>query len=85
MSRHDCITDADRLLGQLLYEHLPNGGERQIVHDDDPAGALIDRSRSAGLLVVGTRSRASTGDDILGATTTALLGNTRCPVAVLPH
>ena len=86
MSRHDSIADADRLLGDLLFEFLPGaGGERQVLHDDDPAGALIELSRSAGLLVVGARSRPSSGDEILSTTATALLANTRCPLAVLPH
>jgi nucleotide-binding universal stress UspA family protein len=83
---HDSITEADHLLADLLYAHLPDGhADRQVLHDSDPARALVELSRSASLLVAGTRSRVSSGDKALGATTIALLGRTACPLAVLPH
>lgn len=85
MSRHKSIGDADHLLGDILYEHVPDvRWERQVLHDRDSARALIDLSRSASLLVVGPRSRAPLQHDILGTTTTDLLGRTHCPLAVLP-
>ncbi len=86
LDRHDRITDADRLLADVLDEHLPGARyERQVLHDRDPARALAELSRTGSLLIVGARSRAPARDDVLGTTTAALLGRTACPLAVLPH
>jgi hypothetical protein len=53
--------------------------ERQIVHDADPARALINLSREAVLLVVAARL-----DGTLGSTVGRLAGHTCCPPAIVP-
>jgi nucleotide-binding universal stress UspA family protein len=88
LSRHNPMSDADRLLADVLYEHLAHievTPERQLVHDRLPAHALVDLSGSASLLVVAARSRVPDGNALLGDTVTALLGHTRCPLAILPQ
>ncbi|RZU54608.1 universal stress protein family protein [Krasilnikovia cinnamomea] len=86
LSRHDRISDADRLLTSILYDHLPADAadevERQILHDTDPAHALVSLSQEASLLVVAAGSHHA--GEALGHIPRALLGRTACPLAVLP-
>jgi hypothetical protein len=74
---------ADHLTSGCIADLLPAGEagfvERQIVHDDDPARALIALSREAAVLVV-----AAKPDGSLGSTARRLGGRTRCPLAVVP-
>lgn len=87
MCRHDRISDADRLLTTILYDHLPPEeaaeAEREIVHDADPVHALAQVSAQAALLVVAARSDPAGGGP-LGDTVRELVGRTACPLAVLP-
>jgi K+-sensing histidine kinase KdpD len=77
---YDQVSDSDRLLSDLLQD-LPPGEtaavERQILHDDDPARALIELSREAALLVM-------SGGSTRGRTVRRLAGRTWCPLAVVP-
>jgi nucleotide-binding universal stress UspA family protein len=86
--RPDGISDADRLLSAVLYDHLPpeaaDAAEREILHYDDPVNALLALSGDASLLVVGARSGPPTPTELLGDTARALVGRTTCPLAVLP-
>ncbi|GAB1691665.1 universal stress protein [Krasilnikovia sp. M28-CT-15] len=86
LSRHDRMSDADRLLTSILYDHLPadaaDAVERQILHDTDPAHALVSLSQEASLLVVAAGSHHA--GEVLGHIPRALLGRTACPLAVLP-
>ncbi|BFU44512.1 universal stress protein [Krasilnikovia sp. MM14-A1004] len=86
LTRHDRISDADRLLASILYDHLPADAadevERQILHDTDPAHALVSLSREASLLVVAAGSHHA--GEVLGHIPRALLGRTACPLAVVP-
>jgi hypothetical protein len=78
--RADEVSDSDRLLSDVLHDHLPPGEvdtvERQILHDDDPARALAGLSREGLLLVV-----AAVGE--VGSTVRRLAGRTWCPLAVV--
>lgn len=80
----DAMCDADRLLSAVLYDNLGESdaasAEREILHDDDPARALCALSAGASLLVVAAGARG----EPLGHTVQALIGVTRCPLAVLP-
>jgi len=79
-TRHEAMTDSDRLLTAVLYANLPPDEaaavDRQILHDDDPARALAALSRDAALVV------AAAGR--LGDTVRRLAGLTDRPVAVVP-
>lgn len=87
-NRHDQISDADRLLSAVLYDHLTlteaEATEREILHDRDVARALIALSGDVSLVVTAARSGPPTDDGPLGDTVRALIGRTGCPVAVLP-
>jgi nucleotide-binding universal stress UspA family protein len=86
--RHDRMSDADRLLSAILYDHLPaesaDGVEREILHDRDPVSALIALSAGASLIVVAARSGQTKGGEALGDTARGLVGHTACPLALLP-
>jgi hypothetical protein len=88
MAQHDRMSDADRLLSTIVYDHLPAeeaaATERAILHDNDPGRALVGLSAGTSLMVIAARSGPSTTGDRLGATVRALIGRTACPLAVLP-
>lgn len=50
----------------------------------DPAGALIDATSSAGLVVIGTRGGGGFTDRLLGTVSTAVPAHAHCPVVVVP-
>jgi nucleotide-binding universal stress UspA family protein len=50
---------------------------------DAPAFNLIDRSRNADMVVVGSRGRGALARTILGSVSTALVHRAQCPVAVI--
>jgi nucleotide-binding universal stress UspA family protein len=50
---------------------------------DNPARALVEQSRSAQLVVVGTRGHRPLAGALLGSTSHALLHHAACPVAVV--
>jgi nucleotide-binding universal stress UspA family protein len=58
--------------------------ERDVLHDPEPAEALVALSASASLLVVGMSSDRPAASEAPGSTTRAILGRTRCPVVVVP-
>ncbi|WP_127509711.1 universal stress protein [Actinoplanes solisilvae] len=84
---HRNLGEASRLLNTLVDEHLTEEDlppvERDVLHDEDPAGALLELSSGASLLVIGSASETHGPDDALGDTCRALVGRTRCPVAVV--
>jgi nucleotide-binding universal stress UspA family protein len=57
--------------------------EQRSVHDMNPSVALIDASRKAGLVVVGSRGRGGFVGLLLGSVGRDLVGNAHCPVAVV--
>ena len=77
------MAEADHLTSGYVANCLPphDAGtvERQVVHDADPARALIALSREAVLLVV-----AAKPDGSVGSTVGRLSGRTCCPLAVVP-
>ena len=50
----------------------------------DPATVLVDESRHARLLVVGSRGRGRLAGLVLGSTSRRVLRDSRCPAAVVP-
>lgn len=86
---HRNLGEARRLLTELLDEHLSveqaQEVEREVLHDADPAEALVALAESASMLVVAASSDRPHRSEVLGATTRSLLFRTACPVAVVPH
>lgn len=50
----------------------------------DPAGVLIELSRSSALVVVGTRAGGGFADRLLGTVSSALPAHSHCPTVVVP-
>ncbi len=51
----------------------------------DPTQTLIDESRGAALLVVGSRGRGHILGTVLGSVSQTVLNHARCPIAVVHH
>jgi nucleotide-binding universal stress UspA family protein len=49
----------------------------------DPGQVLVDESRSAALICVGTSRRGWASDGLLGPTATALVADAQCPLAII--
>jgi nucleotide-binding universal stress UspA family protein len=54
------------------------------VHTGDAAGVLVDLSRDARLVVVGTRGRGGFAERLLGTVSSALPAHAHCPTVVVP-
>jgi len=72
---------ADALAGWA--EKYPEVPLIPTVRPMDPAPALIDASRDAGLVVVGNRGHGGFARLLLGSVSQALIGHAACPVAVV--
>lgn len=72
---------ADALAGWA--EKYPEVPLIPTVRPMDPAPALIDASREAGLVVVGNRGHGGFARLLLGSVSQALIGHAACPVAVV--
>lgn len=55
------------------------------VVDAPPIPVLVDRSKDARMLVVGTRGLGAFRRDLLGSVSTAVAQHAHCPVAVIPE
>ncbi|GIF45422.1 universal stress protein [Actinoplanes xinjiangensis] len=82
------MPNADLMLAGLLYDCAADGGgnevERALLHDHDPAAALVALSHNeATLMVVSASSSPRTPDRPLGDTVRALAGRTGCPLLVV--
>ena len=57
---------------------------RTYIESGDPAGVLLDLSRQAELIVVGTRGRGGFVGRLLGSVSSALPAHAKCPTVVVP-
>ncbi len=64
-------------------EEFPDTEMRAVLVHDQPAPAMIDLSREAQLVVVGSRGRGGLAGLLLGSVSQALLHHAHCPVAVV--
>ena len=76
---------ADKLIRSMLADN--GGGEvevrRTVADEHKPAPFLVERSRDAELLVVGSRGRGSVGSMLLGSVSTHCVHHASCPVVVV--
>ncbi len=56
-----------------------------LAQQGDPTGTLVDLSKTAQIVVVGTRGGGGFADRLLGATSAALPAYAHCPVVVVPR
>ncbi|WP_039931783.1 universal stress protein [Streptomyces viridochromogenes] len=67
---------------QEKYPRVTADADVMLLH---PAEALLNASRSAGLLVVGRRTEPRAAEGRLGPVTHAVLHHARCPLVLVPH
>ncbi len=82
----DLAADEERLLAEALAGHRerhPDVAVERRVLRRGPREALIEASRGASLVVVGTRGRGGFTGMLLGSVSQALLHHADCPVAVV--
>ncbi|MFF5989592.1 universal stress protein [Prauserella flavalba] len=71
---------AERLAG--WREHYPDVTVRRVLVKDRPRHELLEWSRRAQLVVVGSRGRGGFRGMLLGSTSQALIHNAECPVMI---
>ena len=64
-------------------EEFPGVDLLEKVVGGDPAAALVDESRGAELIVVGSHGRGGLGGILRGSVSHTLLHHAHCPVAVV--
>lgn len=75
---------ADALVRSMLSENEGDVEVRRMVAEaHKPAPYLVERSRDAVLLVVGSRGRGSVGSMLLGSVSTYCVHHADCPVVVI--
>ncbi len=79
--------EAERMLAEqlagLLGEYADLRVTRDVIHGMDPVRTLLDLSRRAQLVVVGSRGRGGMARLLLGSVSQALVSRASCPVAVV--
>ena len=77
---------AERDLDAALQEAIPETGtveiERRVV-EDRPAAALVEESRSADLVVVGSRGHGGFAGLLLGSVSQQVAHHAACPVVIV--
>jgi nucleotide-binding universal stress UspA family protein len=84
-SARDAAEQAEALIEGLVAELAIDGVEvtTEVVEANRPAQELIDRSRGADLLVVGSRGRGGFRSLMLGSVSQQCATHAECPVAII--
>lgn len=77
----DILDDATAIAGEITGDSVPVSAEFAVT---TPTAALVERSKSASLVVVGTRGRGALARTILGSVSSGLVHRGYGPVAVIP-
>lgn len=83
----DAAADAEKTLEQVISKSLgipPSAPVTSIAAKGQPAEVLIEASRSADLLVVGSRGRGAFTGMLLGSVSQHCVQNAVCPIVVVP-
>jgi nucleotide-binding universal stress UspA family protein len=84
----DAIAAAEPLLAEAVHEaralHPDLPVEGRIWHGGNPGEALIEASRDAAIVVVGSRGRGGFTGLLLGSVSQAVVHHAHCPVLVIP-
>jgi nucleotide-binding universal stress UspA family protein len=79
---------AELALDAILREAIPDPGgvelDRRVV-EGAPGAVLVDESRDADLLVVGSRGRGGFAGLLLGSVGQQCAQHAACPVVIIPH
>jgi nucleotide-binding universal stress UspA family protein len=76
----EILDDASRIAKDLTHDAVPVSREFAVA---TPAAALIERSGSAAMVVVGSRGRGAFARTVLGSVSTNLVHHAHWPVAVI--
>ena len=76
---------AQALIRSMITESVDKGVDvkRTVADEHKPGPFLVERSRDADLLVVGSRGRGAVGSMLLGSVSTYCVHHAECPVVVL--
>ncbi len=83
-ARNQALGRIDRALERVDADPSGVQIERHAVVGKHPEQALIELSRGASLLVVGSRGRGAVAGRLLGSVSRACVEHAHCPVVVLP-
>lgn len=82
--RENAVAVLDELIGALgSGEGTPEVEVRTSIEEGNPAKVLIERSKEADLLVVGSRGQGGFAGMLLGSVSQHLVAHSECPVVVL--
>lgn len=74
------VLDAAR---QQVLDRAPDIELHEVLHDSDPREVLLEMSRTASMMVLGSRGRGALRSLLLGSVGVALTKHALCPVVVL--
>ncbi|RJQ87234.1 universal stress protein [Amycolatopsis panacis] len=77
------LAELDALIARVV-KNVPVSSVRSAVPEGDAAATLIDQSRHAALLVVGSHGKGMVREALTGSVGKACLRRASCPVTVIP-
>ena len=77
--------ELDHQLGRLAFEYPALQVTGRTVEDSSPSRALVEASKEASMLVMGTNSRNALGRTLFGSVTHSVLLNLKVPTVIVPQ